>query len=156
MTRFLLFESLRSVPGDEALLEECRRGTACAYEDGIRIAGMSIQAEFGYRGAFRSSVHPVCPPLNLSEVYVLFDALAEYVREKGGQDPHLKTAERLAGVVKSQLSDYAKERLQARPEEMGFSGLKEDAPMFMPTRQAAMRGTRSPLALDALRDTKTH
>ena len=54
--------------------------------DGIRIGSMGIQAEFGYRGAFQSSVHPVCLPLNLSEVYVLFDALAEYAREKDGQD----------------------------------------------------------------------
>ena len=98
--------------------------------DGIRIGGMGIQAEFGYRGAFRSSVHPVCLPLNLSEVYALFDALAEYAREKDGQDPHRKTAERLAGMVKSQLSDYAKERLQARLEEMGLDGLGEVAPLF--------------------------
>lgn len=98
--------------------------------DGIRIGGMGIQAEFGYRGAFQSSVHPICLPLNLSEVYVLFDALAEYVREKDRQDPHRKTAERLAGMIKSQLSDYAKERLQARLEEMGLDELKEIAPLF--------------------------
>ena len=98
--------------------------------DGIRIGGMGIQAEFGYRGAFQSSVHPVCLPLNLSEVYVLFDALAEYAREKDGQDPHRKTAERLAGMVKSQLSDYAKERLQARLKEMGLGGLKKVAPLY--------------------------
>lgn len=100
--------------------------------DGIRIGGMGIQAEFGYRGAFQSSVHPVCLPLNLSEVYVLFDALAEYVREKDGQDPHRKTAERLAGMIKSQLSDYAKERLQAWLKEMSFGGLEEVAPLFAP------------------------
>lgn len=98
--------------------------------DGIRIGGMGIQAEFGYRGAFQSSVHPVCLPLNLSEVYVLFDALAEYAREKDGQDPHRKTAERLAGMIKPQLSDYAKERLQARLKEMGLDGLEEVAPLF--------------------------
>ncbi len=98
--------------------------------DGIRIGGMGIQAESGYRGAFKSSVHPVCLPLNLSEVYVLFDTLAEYVREKDGQDPHRKTAERLAGMIKSQLSDYAKERLQARLKEMGLDELKEVAPLF--------------------------
>ena len=33
-------------------------------------------------------------------------------------------------MVKSQLSDYAKERLQARPEEMGLDGLEEVAPLF--------------------------
>lgn len=166
-----LFESLRSVPGNEGLkgyeLKDSFMGgeeadlvmlTASHEEisqeelahdvlhcsknavgerrarmrDGIRIGGMGIQAEFGYRGAFQSSVHPVCLPLNLSEVYVLFDALAEYVREKGRQDPHRKTAERLAGMVKSQLSDYAKERLQARLKEMGFGGLEEVAPLYAP------------------------
>ena len=107
--------------------------------DGIRIGGMGIQAEFGYRGAFQSSVHPVCLPLNLSEVYVLFDALAEYAREKDGQDPHRKTAERLAGVVKSQLSDYAKERLQARLEEV--------APLYAPDSPSgnAQGGKADPL-----------
>lgn len=48
----------------------------------------------GYRGTFRSSARPVLSPQNLSEAYVLFDTLAEYVREKDGQDPHQKTAER--------------------------------------------------------------
>lgn len=105
---------------------------------------MGIQAEFGYRGAFQSSVHPVCLPLNLSEVYVLFDALAEYAREKDGQDPHRKTAERLAGMIKSQLSDYAKERLQARLEEMGLDELKEIARYSRSTRQAAIRGAKRP------------
>ena len=169
MTRFLLFESLRDVPGNDGLkgceLKDSFMGgeeadlvmlTASHEEisqeelahdvlrcsknavgerrvrmrDGIRIGSMGIQAEFGYRGAFQSSVHPVCLSLNLSEVYVLFDALAEYAREKDGQDPHRKTAERLAGMVKSQLSDYAKERLQARLKEMGLDGLGEVAPLF--------------------------
>lgn len=115
--------------------------------DGIRIGGMGIQAEFGYRSAFQSSVHPICLPLNLSEVYVLFDALAEYVHEKDGQDPHRKTAERLAGMVKSQLSDYAKERLQVRLEEMGFDGLEEVAPLFAldsPSGNARGREGRTP------------
>ena len=93
---------------------------------------MGIQAEFGYRGAFQLSVRPVCLPLNLSEVYVLFDALAEYVRGKDGQDPHRKTAKRLAGMAKSQLSDYAKERLQARLEEMGLDALEEVASLHAP------------------------
>lgn len=122
--------------------------------DGIRIGGMGIQAEFGYRSAFQSSVHPICLPLNLSEVYVLFDALAEYVHEKDGQDPHRKTAERLAGMVKSQLSDYAKERLQVRLEEMGFDGLEEVAPLFaLDSPSGNARGREGgPLTLDALRE----
>lgn len=115
--------------------------------DGIRIGGMGIQAEFGYRGAFQSSVHPICLPLNLSEVYVLFDALAEYAREKDGHDPHRKTVERLAGMVKSQLSDYAKERLQARLEEMGLGGLEEVTPLYAPDSPSgnAQDGKADPL-----------
>lgn len=100
--------------------------------DGIRIGGMGVQAEFGYRGEFQSSVHPISLPLNLSEVYVLFDALAEYARKRDERDPHRMIAERLAGMVKSQLSDYAKERLQARLKEMGLDELEEVAPMFSP------------------------
>lgn len=127
----LLFESLRGVPGNE-LLEERRRGAACAHEGRNPHRRRGHPSGVGYRGTFQSSVHPVCLPLNLSEVYVLFDALAEYVREKDGQDPHRKTAERLAGMVKSQLSDYAKERLQTRLKEMRLDGLEEVAPLYAP------------------------
>lgn len=91
-------------------------------KDGIRIGGMCIQAEFGYRGDFRSSVHPVSLPLNFSEAYVLFDALAEYSAGRGDRDPHRKSAERIAGMLKAQMSPYAKEKLAPRLGEMGFAG----------------------------------
>lgn len=74
MTRFLLFESLRGVPGNEGL------------------KGYELKDSF-----------------------------------MGGEE-----AERVAGMVKSQLSDYAKKRLQARLEEMGLDGLEEVAPLFAP------------------------
>lgn len=35
-------------------------------------------------------------------------------------------------MVKSQLSDYAKERLQVRLKEMGLDGLEEVAPLYAP------------------------
>ncbi|MGN0261533.1 MAG: hypothetical protein ACI4B9_01580 [Eggerthellaceae bacterium] len=99
-------------------------------KDGIRIGGMCIQAEFGYRGDFRSSVHPVSLPLNLSEAYVLFDALAEYSARRDFRDPHRKSAERVAGMLKAQMSPYAKERLAPRLDEMGFGALPEVPPCF--------------------------
>ena len=98
--------------------------------DGIRIDGMGINAEFGYRGEFQSSVHPISLPLNLSEVYLLFDALAEYTSSRDLRDPHRATAERIAGMIKSQLSDYAKDKLESRLREMGFDEIEEKAPMF--------------------------
>lgn len=98
--------------------------------DGIRIGGMGIKAEFGYRGEFQSSVHPISLPLNLSEVYLLFDALAEYTSSRDLRDPHRVTAERIAGMIKSQLSGYAKDKLESRLREMGFGEIKEKEPMF--------------------------
>lgn len=99
-------------------------------KDGIRIGGMCIQAEFGYRGDFRSSVHPVSLPLNLSEAYVLFDALAEYSAERDPRDPHRKSAERIAGMLKAQMSPYAQEKLAPRLSEMGFGSLPQVPPCF--------------------------
>lgn len=100
--------------------------------DGIRIGGMCVAEEFGYRGEFRSSVHPLALPLNLSEVYVLMDALAAYEKESDGWSPHGRTARRIAGMIKRELSDYAKKRLGKRLKEMGFSDLEEVDPVFMP------------------------
>ena len=100
--------------------------------DGVRIGGMCIAEEFGYRGEFRSSVHPLSLPLNLSEVYVLMDALAAYERESGGCSPHGRTARRVAGMIKRELSGYAKKRLGKRLKGMGFSDLQEVDPAFVP------------------------
>lgn len=72
--------------------------------DGVRIGGMCVAEEFGYRGEFRSSVHPLALPLNLSEVYVLMDALAAYERGCSRFDPHGRTARRIAGMIKRELS----------------------------------------------------
>ena len=100
--------------------------------DGVRIGGMCIAEEFGYRGEFRSSVHPLALPLNLSEVYVLMDALAAYEKENGELSPHGRTARRIAGMIKRELSDYAKKRLGKRLKGMGFSDLQEVDPVFVP------------------------
>lgn len=82
--------------------------------DGVRIGGMCVAEEFGYRGEFRSSVHPLALPLNLSEVYVLMDALAAYEHGCSWFDPHGRTARRIAGMIKRELSGYAKEKLASR------------------------------------------
>lgn len=89
--------------------------------DGTRVAGMCVQAEFGYRGQFQSSVHPVVMPLNLSEVYVLLKALKNYEQGRLHDDPHAAIARRVANMVFGELSDYAKERLTPRFDEAGYS-----------------------------------
>ena len=71
-------------------------------------------------------------PLNLSEVYVLMDALAAYERGCSRFDPHGRTARRIAGMIKRELSGYAKEKLGSRLEGMGFVQLEEVDPMFVP------------------------
>lgn len=100
--------------------------------DGIRVGGIGIQAAFSYRGEFQSSVHPISLPLNLSEVYLLSDALAEYAGRRDPRDSHRTTAEHIAGMVKSQLSDYAKNKLESRLREMDFDEIEEKAPVFSP------------------------
>lgn len=100
--------------------------------DGVRIGGMCVAEEFGYRGEFRSSVHPLALPLNLSEVYVLMDALAAYDHECSRTDPHGAMARRIAGMIKRELSDYAKEKLGSRLKGMGFAHLEEVDPIFVP------------------------
>lgn len=50
-------------------------------------------------------------------------------------------------MVKSQLSDYAKKRLQARLEEMGLNRLEEVAPLYAPDSPSgnAQGGKADPL-----------
>lgn len=69
-------------------------------------------------------------PLNLSEAYVLFDALAEYSAGRDWCDPHRKSAERIAGMLKAQMSPYAQEKLAPRLSEMGFGSLPLVPPCF--------------------------
>lgn len=87
---------------------------------GTRIAGMCIQAEFGYRGDFQSSAHPIALPLNLSEVYVLLRALKEYEAGREQADPHAAISRRVANMAYTELSDYAKEKLTPRFDDAGY------------------------------------
>lgn len=88
-------------------------------KDGIRIGSMGIQTDFGYHGEFKSSVHPICLPLNLSDVYVLLDALKSYEAAREVKDPHRLLCERLSGMIHVQLSDYAKGILDSRFKRKG-------------------------------------
>lgn len=97
--------------------------------DGIRIGDMCVSAEFGYRGEFRSSAHPVSLPLNLSEVYVLLCALKSYSEGRSENDPHHAIAERLAGMVHGELSGYATSKLEPRFAERGW-GFEDVDPVF--------------------------
>ena len=97
--------------------------------DGIRIGGMCIQADFGYRGSFESSVHPASLPLNLSEVYVLLDALKSYEVARERHDPHRELCERVSGMVHAQLSEYARKILDPRLEHAGYR-FRDEEPIF--------------------------
>lgn len=83
-------------------------------KDGVRIGNMCVQTDFGYHGEFKSSVHPICLPLNLSDVYVLLDALKSYEAAREAKDPHRLLCERISGMIHVQLSDYAKRILDPR------------------------------------------
>ena len=65
----LLFESLRGVPDNE------------------RMKGCELKDSFmsGEEAALVMLIVSHLPALNLSKVYIFFDALAEYVREKDGR-----------------------------------------------------------------------
>lgn len=98
-------------------------------KSGIRIAGMCFQADFGYRGQFRSTAHPISLPLNLSEVYVLLKALKEYEDECGYSNPHSAIAHRLSNMIYGELSDYAKGKLSDRFKQAGYH-LEPESPIF--------------------------
>ena len=99
-------------------------------KDGARIGDMCVSAQFDYGGTFESSVHPVRLPLNLSEVYVLLDAIDEYTEQRDFDDPHHILAARLGGMIKAELTDYAKERLASRLGE-GLDRLHEEDPVYI-------------------------
>lgn len=107
-------------------------------KDGARVGDMCVSAQFDYGGAFESSVHPVMLPLNLSEVYVLLSALDEYASERGYEDPHRSLAERLAGMVKGELTDYAKECLSPRLGKV-LDRAREEDPVYIGDAHGASR-----------------
>lgn len=110
----------------EELAEALHMSTQAVYDranalkSGVRIAGASVQTDVQAGSRLESTVHPVVLPLNLSRVYLLLDLL---VRESGGNrhsmNPREALSYELAEMVYSQLSDYAKEVLAPRLDELG-------------------------------------
>ena len=84
-------------------------------EEGITVLGSTIQiSKEKSRGTYqyKTTLHPVFLPLNLTEVY----ALTVYLnRAIDSHDPNAEIIKNISDRIKSQLSDYAFERLF--PEE---------------------------------------
>ena len=88
-----------------------RRSDLQALEDGIEVLGSTIsisKEREGRKYYYKSTLHPVFLPLNLTEVYALTVYL-ERMAVKAG--PNNEILRNLADRVKCQLSDYAYERL---------------------------------------------
>lgn len=93
--------------GDERTLREDLE----ALRDGIEVMGTTIQIseeKKGRRKYYKSTLHPIFLPLNLTEVY----ALTVYMpRMMDHFNPNAKIIYNIAGRIKAQLSDYALKRL---------------------------------------------
>ncbi len=91
--------------------ERTRRKDLQALEDGIEVLGSTIRIAKERRNGkffYKSTMHPIFLPLNLTEVY----ALTTYMeRVAGTRGPNATILSNLSGRIKSQLSDYAFERL---------------------------------------------
>lgn len=84
-------------------------------EEGITVMGATIQIQKekkGRRFFYRTTLHPVFLPLNLTEVYALTVYLGRAINK---QDPNAQIIHNISDRIKSQLSPYALGRLF--PEE---------------------------------------
>ena len=84
------------------------RKDLAALRDGITFMGQKIQIEKvreGRKIRYKSTLHPIFLPLNLTEVYVLTVGLLNAVPRN---HPYYKLYEYLAKYIFSQLSDYGK------------------------------------------------
>ena len=81
-----------------------------ALEDGITVLGSTIriQKKKGGKYCYRSTLHPIFLPLNLTEVYVLTVYLEQAIN---ANDPNYDIIRSISSRVKSQLSDYAFSKL---------------------------------------------
>lgn len=76
-------------------------------ENGITVLGSKIQIKKEKKGRkyyYKTTLHPVFLPLNLTEVYALTVYLDRVIDEK---DPNAKIIKNISQRIKSQLSDYA-------------------------------------------------
>ena len=82
-----------------------------ALRNGIEVLGTDIQIReerHGRKIYYRSTLHPVFLPLNLSELYALTVYMPRMVKRL---EPNTQIIEDIVSCIKSQLSDYAKSRL---------------------------------------------
>ncbi len=80
-------------------------------EDGIEVLGSTIRIEkekSGRKISYKTTVHPVFLPLNLTEVYAMTVYLDKVIKD---QDPNSQIIHNIANRIKAQLSDYAWDKL---------------------------------------------
>lgn len=98
-----------------------RRKDLNALEDGIEVLGSTIRVEKtreGRRDYYKTTVHPIFLPLNLTEVYALTVYLDQAIDD---QDPNKRIIQNLTNRVKAQLSDYAYEKLFPNKKRSSFA-----------------------------------
>ena len=91
--------------------EETRKKDLQALRNGIEFMGATIKIEEERKGRkkfYRSTMHPVFLPLNLTEVYALTSYLP---RQLDCTSANKGVIDNLARRIKSQLSDYAYDKL---------------------------------------------
>lgn len=89
-------------------------------EEGIEVLGSTIKIEKEKKGrliSYKTTVHPVFLPLNLTEVYAMTVYLDKVIDKR---DPNAKIIRNISQRIKMQLSDYAWNALF--PEIKRFSG----------------------------------
>lgn len=80
-------------------------------EEGIQVLGSTIQIQKEKHGRsyyYRTTLHPVFLPLNLTEVYALTVYLNRVIAD---HDPNAQIIRNISARVRSQLSDYAMNRI---------------------------------------------
>ena len=112
-----------------------------ALRDGLRIGDMTITLNPARGGKLQTTVHPVMLPLNLSEAYVLLQALGTRANELSPSDPHAAILQDLSAMIHGQLSDYACKKIDERLAEQGIHFHDEVRPEFIgDTREEATSG----------------
>ena len=90
-------------------------------EEGISVMGATIQIQKEKRGRkyyYRTTLHPVFLPLNLTEVYALTVYLDRVIKEN---DPNARIIRNISDRIKAQLSPYACEKLFPEERRDSFS-----------------------------------
>lgn len=110
----------RQIEEEFGIDERTCRNDLQELQEGIEVLGTRIQIERQRKNgeiSYRSTLHPVFLPLNLTEVY----AMTGYLENKlDAEDPNSEVILEIVKRIKSQLSDYAFEKLfpeDERPEK---------------------------------------